>query len=299
MESKVEGASPALALNSTVRLGGLTSRPELNGKAGIIELFDTRKGRYAVRLPDGAGTMLFKPSNLEPVVDGAFVPGTSDACTTPEERRERIAALVRHAQTQHDLKQEAAAFVTTVTSAQSRAEVPDDVWDRVVEIQRIVQSSCNACDAGFPAALDEARAADDLPSWSLAAVEYAHYLLGQPEQPGADCRPIDKAKRLAGNAMKLHACGHRCRDALLAAAVCSAEGPFSRAAAAELQASAPDVCPLMDIEAWALRKEREAMHDELGRQWDMEKHERLARRGAEMAESLEAHGAGPNARPCP
>jgi hypothetical protein len=61
-------AAPAMAdqvlkKGDTVRVTGLASRPELNDQICTIERFNNSKGRFAVRLPDGASVLL-KPHNL-------------------------------------------------------------------------------------------------------------------------------------------------------------------------------------------------------------------------------------------
>lgn len=56
-------AEQVLKKGDTVRVTGLASRPELNDQIGTIERFNNSKGRFAVRLPDGASVLL-KPHNL-------------------------------------------------------------------------------------------------------------------------------------------------------------------------------------------------------------------------------------------
>lgn len=50
-------------VGAKVRISGLNSNPELNGKVGTVEEFDGASGRYAVNGP--SGTVLLKPSALE------------------------------------------------------------------------------------------------------------------------------------------------------------------------------------------------------------------------------------------
>lgn len=287
-------------IGGTVRLHDLIARPELNGRTGTVVLFDEAKKRYAIRLTDANpedGQLLLKPANLEAVVDAAFdVTGAADLAAREgvSGRRERLAALIDHSASQHSLKEEAATHMPVVAAAKSRADLPDDVWDRVVDIQRLVQAACNACNAGFPALQFEAIQADDAATWSRASVEYAHYLLGQPEEeegssttaatPIAKLPPVGEAQRLAKRVLAIHACEGRCRDAVLATAVLAAEGPFSRAdAEALLGFPALDECPLIDGAAWTRTRERDAMQRELQAHWDKDTHERLAKKGAEMA----------------
>ena len=89
----MSAASPE-RLTGTVRLQGLSGRPELNGKIGVIELYNEPKGRYAVRLLDGVGTMLFKLSNLEPIIDGAYVASDLKLQEGYEARQNAVRALV-------------------------------------------------------------------------------------------------------------------------------------------------------------------------------------------------------------
>ena len=95
--------------------------------------------------------------------------------------------------------------------------------------------------------------------------------LGQAKKSGApesDREPPEAARQLAKRLLKLHACGGRCRDAMLAAAVCEAEGPFPPADAERLLADAPPECPLLDGDAWRLLVERDAMRAELQKSWE-------------------------------
>ena len=48
----------------SVRLTGLSARPELNGEIGIAMRFTESSGRWLVRLKDGEGKQI-KPTNLE------------------------------------------------------------------------------------------------------------------------------------------------------------------------------------------------------------------------------------------
>eukprot|EP00928_Gymnodinium_smaydae_P011233 TRINITY_DN14171_c0_g2_i1.p1 TRINITY_DN14171_c0_g2~~TRINITY_DN14171_c0_g2_i1.p1 ORF type:complete len:183 (+),score=36.15 TRINITY_DN14171_c0_g2_i1:59-607(+) len=47
-----------------VTLSGLAAKPELNGIGGQVEFFDSDKDRWAIKLDDEKGTMLFKEANL-------------------------------------------------------------------------------------------------------------------------------------------------------------------------------------------------------------------------------------------
>ena len=95
--------------------------------------------------------------------------------------------------------------------------------------------------------------------------------------------PIDEAKRLVQRVLKVHACGGKCRDAMLATAVLAANGPFSLADAEPLLSTAPEDCPILDGAAWAAARERDVMHRELTAHWDAEKHQQLDARGAKLA----------------
>lgn len=276
-----------------VRLHGLLAAPALNGRLGTVQLFDNAKGRYGVRLSDaatGSAPLLVRPSNMEAVFDAAYNAAAAVELAAKggeAGRKERLSELVRQSATQHALKEEGSSHAAAVAAASSRAELDEDVWDRVVEIQRLVQSTCNACDAGFPALQLESIEADDALTWSRASVEYAHYLLGQaPKDEGTS--GVDEAKRVAKRVLQIHACTGRaaCRDAMLATAVCRSEGPFARADAELLLATAPNICPLIDGEAWATTRERDAMQRTLQAAWDVDTHERLRAKAAKIVAEL-------------
>jgi len=60
----------SIKVGTAVSLFGLKSRPELNGRAGIVKNFDKRTGRFGVQLDDaeelqeGARLCAVKPANL-------------------------------------------------------------------------------------------------------------------------------------------------------------------------------------------------------------------------------------------
>ena len=286
-------SSSRFSVDATVRLHGLQARPALNGQTGRIISFDETAGRYAVRLLDDADNkpILVKPANLESVIDGAYdVRGAAALAEQKDSagRQARLDALVELVKQQHTLKEEASEHTAVVAAAGSRNDLPDGVWDRVVEIMRIVQSTCNSCNAGFPTLLKEAIENNDALLWSRASVEYAYYLLGQSPMAALES-PIEEAKRVARRVLRVHA-NHRCSDAMLAAAVMEADGPFARWSgefeAAMSQASANER-PEIDEDEWHAAKERIAMHESLQAAWDEDTHKRLAEKGASMAEEAE------------
>ena len=294
-------ATQMLPSGSTVRLHGLNARPELNGLVGQLGDFHEAKGRYAVRLLERNEAILLRPVNLEAIVDGAY--DAAAAASLAEEqgaagRSARLAALMQKSATQHELKEEAATYAAAISAASSRADIAEDTWDRVVELQRLVQVTCNACGVGFPALQRECVEADDALTWSRASVAYAHYLLGQPSSTSAEtteeraCTPMDEARRLAQRVLRVHACSAQpCRDAMLANAVLAAEGPFSLTAAEALLSHAPDTCPLVDGRAWADARARDAMTRELQLSWDEETHMRhQAKAQARVAELRQQAG---------
>ncbi len=68
------GAEDAPYLGQRVVLGGLSARPELNGRWGVAQSFEG--GRYAVALEGGGESVRVRPGNLslaaaEPVSGGA------------------------------------------------------------------------------------------------------------------------------------------------------------------------------------------------------------------------------------
>jgi len=67
-----------LATGARVRVCGLASRPELNGKLGSLLQFEDEHGRWKVIMDDGTGLAL-RPRNLEPL-------GASSSTATPANR---------------------------------------------------------------------------------------------------------------------------------------------------------------------------------------------------------------------
>jgi hypothetical protein len=71
-EIKAEKRRPkedAIVAGSEVTLVGLASRPELNGKVGVVRSFDNDSGRYAVEVEGESKAMSIKPGNLELLLD--------------------------------------------------------------------------------------------------------------------------------------------------------------------------------------------------------------------------------------
>ena len=154
-----------LAVTQRVKLKNLVSAAHLNGKIGTICEFDWVKQRYAVALEGAAPSakpLLVKPENLE--------------CDNgPETRFARRAALAEKVARQHDLKVMSGEHMPAVMAAKSRAEIPDAVWDIVVEAQRECEVACRECDAGYPELMQQAMEANDAPCWSHSAVAFAFY----------------------------------------------------------------------------------------------------------------------------
>ncbi len=80
------------ASGSHLRLKGLGSKPELNGRACTVLFFDTEAGRYALELADGS-CIRVKPECVAPV-GGAIADG-----------RQRPATLVPSADRRRQLGQ--------------------------------------------------------------------------------------------------------------------------------------------------------------------------------------------------
>jgi len=99
--------------------------------------------------------------------------------------------------------------------------------------------------------------ADDPSCWSRTAALLCKYVGGEPGR-------ADEARALAAKLGRLHACGGRCRDVLLARAVgeAEAEGPVAE----EVAADAPP-CALLDAEVWAKMRESEPLKRELQASW--------------------------------
>jgi len=86
------GTSPADAplLGKRVVLGGLSSRPELNGQRGLARSFEG--GRYAVALEGGGESVRVRPGNMSPAVSSSGV-AVSDEVVAAAERGEEEAVL--------------------------------------------------------------------------------------------------------------------------------------------------------------------------------------------------------------
>lgn len=285
----------SLKTGVSVRVSGLSAKPELNGKTGVITEFDEKTGRFAVRMlitsDDGksqVASVLIKPERLEPIIDAAFDVKGAVALESAS-GRSKLEVLMRQSSELHALKTEAASHSATVAAAKSRSDLPDDVWDRVCDIQRCVQAATNACSHGFPALQLEAITADDAALWSRTSIMYAHYLLGQPVAADAGSGSAHEApaaqdpKRICKQVLKIHACEGRCRDSMLATAVLQADGPFALADAEPLLCSAIEDCPLIDGAQWTSARERDAMRRDLQKHWDDGKHEQNSRLGAQRA----------------
>ena len=59
----------SFASGTTVRLHGLTGRPELNGLEGTVGQYCAPKERYAVRLRGHNDSMLLKATNLQAIIE--------------------------------------------------------------------------------------------------------------------------------------------------------------------------------------------------------------------------------------
>ena len=66
---KLRAAGLRSLIGQEVRLIGLQAKPELNGAIGVCERFDTKHGRYAVRLPGHEKPLAVKADNLELAAD--------------------------------------------------------------------------------------------------------------------------------------------------------------------------------------------------------------------------------------
>eukprot|EP00928_Gymnodinium_smaydae_P031211 TRINITY_DN22979_c0_g1_i1.p1 TRINITY_DN22979_c0_g1~~TRINITY_DN22979_c0_g1_i1.p1 ORF type:complete len:712 (-),score=122.42 TRINITY_DN22979_c0_g1_i1:153-2255(-) len=64
---------PILPPRSFVKIGGLQSAPELNGKLGKLERFDDTKGRYMVRLLGSEAIRCMRPANVWAVTEAEVV----------------------------------------------------------------------------------------------------------------------------------------------------------------------------------------------------------------------------------
>ena len=264
---------PLLVASQRVRLSGLVSRPELNGVCGSVLRHDQAKGRYAIKLDNGSESILAKRENLILELDAGS-------------RAARRATLSAHVARQHTLQIEGSTHVSAVAAAKSRSELSDEVWDRVVEIQREVQVCCNACESEFPALMLEAIQADDAACWSRTSVIYAHYLLGQVRGAGvasssSKMEPSMEGKRLATRVLQIHGCQGRCRDAMLAAALLTAGGPLSPQDAESLLCTATEACSVLHRDEWERVKERDAMQRELQEHWDRDTATRIRKESAE------------------
>ena len=85
---------PAPLLGQRVVLGGLSSRPELNGQRGVAQSFEG--GRYAVALEGGGESVRVRPANLSPAVAeraSSGVVAAPNAVSAAAERGEEEAVL--------------------------------------------------------------------------------------------------------------------------------------------------------------------------------------------------------------
>ena len=79
LSRKEPSSEPAPLLGQRVVLGGLSSRPELNGQRGVAGSFED--GRYAVVLEGGGESVRVRPGNLSPA---AAERASSSAAAAPE-----------------------------------------------------------------------------------------------------------------------------------------------------------------------------------------------------------------------
>jgi len=87
-------AVDAPLLGQRVELGGLTSRPELNGQRGVARSLEG--GRYAVALEGGGESVRVRPSNLSPAAAewaSSGVVAAPDAVIAAAHRGEEAAVL--------------------------------------------------------------------------------------------------------------------------------------------------------------------------------------------------------------
>ena len=84
---------PAPLLGQRVVLGGLSSRPELNGQRGVARSFEG--GRYAVALEGGGESVRVRPGNLSPAAERASSVGVTapDAVAAAAEQGDEAALL--------------------------------------------------------------------------------------------------------------------------------------------------------------------------------------------------------------
>ena len=64
-EAATEALHNVLRIGMSVRVHGLSARPELNGLEGVLASYDAQRLRWQVELRRGNGTKLFKTDNLE------------------------------------------------------------------------------------------------------------------------------------------------------------------------------------------------------------------------------------------
>ena len=83
-------AVDAPLLGQRVVLGGLSSRPELNGQRGVAQSFEG--GRYAVALEGGGESVRVRPGNLSPAAPSGGV-AVSNEIIVAAERGEEGAVL--------------------------------------------------------------------------------------------------------------------------------------------------------------------------------------------------------------
>ena len=58
------GLFDIIPANTAVRIHGVQSKPELNGKAAVVKTFEPLKGRYQVQIDDDSSTISLRQANL-------------------------------------------------------------------------------------------------------------------------------------------------------------------------------------------------------------------------------------------
>ena len=130
-----------MEVGDLVRIRGLVSKPEHNGKSGRIITLDEGSGRHVVRLRDDDGTMLsLKPANISPLTQAIHDDEVEDVSTDSmaNAQQHRAQEQQREQREQQQQQRESAAAAPqfmrqTPPPPQSQPAVPSFIRERMAE----------------------------------------------------------------------------------------------------------------------------------------------------------------------
>ncbi|KAL1530244.1 hypothetical protein AB1Y20_001159 [Prymnesium parvum] len=229
----------ALAISSRRPAGGVRLPRALELWAPRQEALDAAHGSFAdlaelARLEAREGGA---PAKAGSFYEQAVRAGAGNASCA---LRREVAMLTHHRL--HRTRLEVAAILQAnpeIMEAHTRSEVRDEHWDQLVELQVECQRAERQCAASWQELIGQAVAENDAKRWSCAAAPFARFLKLEGKERDAQL--------LASKVAKLHACGGRCRDVMLAGTVAVAEG---RSVELDEGLDAEDECALFDEDVW-------------------------------------------------